>query len=75
MLFYCESKIVAMKQVDEHALLLTALEKSEGLCPVRSDCKACGHVEYVYFVGVLCRAEVRRIDAGGLCLSRQATSD
>jgi hypothetical protein len=54
---------------DDHACLLTELTRVEGLCPTKSGCVTCAHVEYVYFVGVLCRSAVRRMSAEGCCLS------
>jgi len=53
---------------DSHARLLTTLESREGLSPVRSNCRACANVEYIYFTGVVCRLDEREIEADGKCL-------
>jgi hypothetical protein len=56
------------------APLLTALEREQGLCPTRSNCRACANVEYIYFTGVVCRSEERKIGPDGKCLAHLSES-
>ena len=54
---------------DNRIVLLTDLEREQGLCPVRSRCQLCANVDYIYFTGVVCRLEKRKIARGGTCES------
>ena len=47
--------------------LLYTIEQEAGLCPILSECSRCAFVEYIYFVGVVCHAEVVRLDVDGRC--------
>lgn len=49
--------------------LLYVLEQTQGLSPERSRCNQCLHVEYIYFVGIVCTRDAIELDGTGRCLS------